>query len=132
MSAMHGGGGKELTPDVKKGLTVSEVESQRAAWGWNELPHIEVPLWWVFFVQFTGTMPYMLEVACILAAAVEDFIDFAIIFAMLVCNGESEKILNMRSLNFFSYHFNRYMFDNAFDFHLFCCRISWFSRRTQG
>lgn len=32
-------------------------------------------------------MPYTLEVACILALAVEDWIDFAIIAALLLCNG---------------------------------------------
>lgn len=88
MSAMHGGGGgKELTPDVKKGLSVTEVEQQRNVWGWNELPHIEVPLWWVLMTQFMGTMPYMLELSCILALAVEDWVDFAIIFAMVGVNG---------------------------------------------
>jgi hypothetical protein len=29
----------------------------------------------------------MLEIACVLSLAVEDFVDFSIIAAMLVCNG---------------------------------------------
>jgi hypothetical protein len=32
-------------------------------------------------------MPYMLELAAILAIAVQDYIDFAIIMAILLCNG---------------------------------------------
>lgn len=55
--------------------------------GFNELPHVEVSLWWILFVQFTGLMPYMMELACILALAVQDFIDFAIIAAIVLCNG---------------------------------------------
>jgi H+-transporting ATPase len=38
-------------------------------------------------MQFTGTMPYMLELACILSLAVSDWVDFAIIAAMILCNG---------------------------------------------
>lgn len=34
-----------------------------------------------------GTMPYMLEVACIVALSIKDWADFGIIFAMLLCNG---------------------------------------------
>ena len=41
------------------GLTTFEADSLRDKYGYNELPTINVPLWWVFFVQFTGTMPYV-------------------------------------------------------------------------
>ena len=34
-----------------------------------------------------GTMPYMLEVACIVALSIADYADFGIILAMLLCNG---------------------------------------------
>jgi magnesium-transporting ATPase (P-type) len=32
-------------------------------------------------------MPYMLELACILALAVQDYVDFAIIAAIVLSNG---------------------------------------------
>ena len=73
--------------DERGGLSSAEAESRLRTYGFNELPTIEVPLWRVFFVQFTGTMPYMLELACIIALAVEDWVSFAIILSMLCCNG---------------------------------------------
>ena len=41
------------------GLTNQEADELRVEWGFNELPSIHIPLWWIFFVQFTGTMPYV-------------------------------------------------------------------------
>ena len=63
------------------------LEQGYEEWGFNELPHVEISLWWIFFIQFTGLMPYMLELAAIIAIAVEDYIDFAIIMAILIVNG---------------------------------------------
>jgi magnesium-transporting ATPase (P-type) len=82
---------KPANPDPAKGgiegLTTPEVESLYEKWGYNELPSVVVPLWYIFLMQFTGTMPYMLELACILSLAVSDWVDFAIIAAMILCNG---------------------------------------------
>ena len=78
---------KGVSADERVGLTSEQAEELTEKWGYNELPTVIVPLWYIFFIQFTGTMPYMLELACILALAVEDWIDFAIIFAMVCCNG---------------------------------------------
>ena len=33
------------------GLTTAQAEALYDEWGYNELPHIEISLWWVFFVQ---------------------------------------------------------------------------------
>ena len=38
------------------GLTTAQVEKLYEKWGYNELPTVEVPLWYVFLMQFTGTM----------------------------------------------------------------------------
>ena len=81
------GAGAGVTPEERNGLTTEQAEELYKTVGFNELPEITVSLWWVLLMQFTGTMPYMLELACIIALAVEDFVDFAIIFAMLVANG---------------------------------------------
>lgn len=85
----HGGAPIDYTVDPKEreGLTTEQAEEAYKQWGFNELPVIEIPLWWVFLEQYMGTMPYMLELAIIIAGAVEDWIDFGIIIAMLVCNG---------------------------------------------
>jgi magnesium-transporting ATPase (P-type) len=69
------------------GLTTEQAEELYKQWGYNELPEITVSLWYILFIQFTGTMPYMLELACIIAIAVQDFPDFGIILAMLLANG---------------------------------------------
>jgi hypothetical protein len=47
-------------------LTSQQAQALIDQWGYNELPRIEIPLWWVFVRQFIGTMPIMLEIACLL------------------------------------------------------------------
>lgn len=74
---------KELNSNERDGLSSNEVEDLYQKWGYNELPVIEIPLWHVFIQQFMGTMPYMLELAIIIAAAVQDWTDFAIILMMV-------------------------------------------------
>ncbi len=87
----HGHGAKapaaKLTEEEKLGLTTEQVNQLRGKWGYNELPEIKISLWWVLFLQFTGTMPYMLEIALIICLIVHDYADFAIILGMLLCNG---------------------------------------------
>lgn len=70
-------------PAEREGLTTEQAEEAYKKWGFNELPTIEIPLWWVFLEQYMGTMPYMLELAIIIAGAVQDWIDFGIIIAMV-------------------------------------------------
>lgn len=69
------------------GLTTDQAEELYKQWGYNELPEVTVSLYYILFIQFTGTMPYMLELACIIALAVQDYPDFGIILAMLLANG---------------------------------------------
>ena len=68
------------------GLSSVKAEELYLNWGYNEIPEVEISLWWIFLLQFTGTMPYMLELAAIISIAVLDYVDFAIIVAMLLCN----------------------------------------------
>ena len=76
-----------FNPEERNGLTTEQVEELYKQWGFNELPEIKVSLWWLLFIQFTGTMPYMLELACVVALAVQDYPDFGIILGMLLANG---------------------------------------------
>eukprot|EP01033_Poteriospumella_lacustris_P005652 gene5652-4044_t len=76
-----------MDPKERAGITSAEAEKLYETVGFNELPHIEVSLLWLFFSQFTGVMPYMLEVAFILALAIQSYPDFAIIFGIVLCNG---------------------------------------------
>lgn len=80
-----------LTSEEREGLTTAQAEAYQNAplpdGGFNELPVITVSKWKILFLQFTGTMPYMLEVAFVIAACVEDWKDVGIIGAMLLANG---------------------------------------------
>ncbi len=95
------------------GLTTQEAQQLYETVGFNELPHVEISLYWIFFAQFTGVMPYMLEIACVLALAVQSFVDFAIIAAILLSNailGFSEELKAKTSLvrsrcRFFNYYY---------------------------
>lgn len=103
---MHGGKTHEkvnlaFNPEERLGLTTDRAEELLKEFGYNELPVPEISLLWMFFLQFTGTMPYMLEVAAIIAAATQDYASFAIIVAMLCANaaiGFKEKLEALKSL----------------------------------
>jgi len=91
---LHGGGGGHappknttITDEEKLGLTSEQAESLMQQHGPNELPEVTISLWWVLFLQFTGTMPYMLELAALIALIAGDYPDFGIILIMLFCNG---------------------------------------------
>lgn len=81
-------GRSDLSFDLRErqGLTTNQVEILYNQWGYNELPVIEISLWWLFLMQFTGTMQYMLELAIVVAAAVQAWgvagISLAMVFEM--------------------------------------------------
>jgi magnesium-transporting ATPase (P-type) len=77
----------KFDPAERCGLTTAQAEKLYETVGFNELKHVEVSIFWLFFLQFTGVMPYMLEIAFILALAVQSYPDFAIIFGIVLCNG---------------------------------------------
>lgn len=50
---------REIAPEKPKvtkklGLRTEEAHALQDAIGFNELPHVEVSLWWILFIQFTG------------------------------------------------------------------------------
>jgi H+-transporting ATPase len=75
-----------LHTDPTQGLTSSEVEERRAQFGENELPEKKSNPFLKFFSYFTGPISYLIEIACIIAAVVGDWIDFGIILALLIIN----------------------------------------------
>eukprot|EP00980_Cylindrotheca_fusiformis_P020176 scaffold7250_cov131-Cylindrotheca_fusiformis.AAC.5 len=72
--------------DVDHGLTDDQVAKSLEEHGTNEIPVPETPLYMIFVRQFTGFLPLLIELAAILAIAVEDFVDFGIILGILVIN----------------------------------------------
>ena len=71
------------TEKSRKGLTTAEAEELYKTWGYNELPSESVPLWYVFMKQFTGVMPYTMEICVVVAAGCQSWADFGIIIAMV-------------------------------------------------
>ena len=76
----------DLRDSLPRGLSSVEAAAKLARFGRNEVP-VETPSRLsVFLRQFSGTMPAMLVLACVLSAAVKDWEDFGIIAAMLLLN----------------------------------------------
>jgi H+-transporting ATPase len=74
------------TRDERAGLTSERAERLLEEWGPNEIPTPETPLWKIVLKQFTGTMPLMLELSCLVSAVAQDWPDFGVIAAMLIVN----------------------------------------------
>jgi len=68
------------------GLTSAQAAAQQKKWGKNEIPEEKEPLWRMFAMQFVGTMPAMIELAGLLSAILGSWVDFWIIFALLMTN----------------------------------------------
>ncbi|KAI7896782.1 plasma-membrane proton-efflux P-type ATPase [Mucor mucedo] len=75
-----------LHTDPGHGLTSTEVEERQAKFGMNELPEKKTNPFLKFFGYFTGPISYLIEISCVIAAVVGDWIDFGIILALLIIN----------------------------------------------
>lgn len=69
-----------------KGLSTSEANSIRETYGYNSVPEKIIPIWWLFVKQLIGPMPYMIEVATVLAAALQQWAPFGILISILSIN----------------------------------------------
>ena len=77
---------KELGADLQKGLSSTEAQKRLQRYGPNAIEEKEEPLWHRIFRRFWGPIPWMIEVAAILSAAVKKWEDFIIIIIMLLVN----------------------------------------------
>jgi len=77
---------KELGTDKNKGLSTEEVKKRLKEYGLNEIPEKEEPLWHRIFRRFWGPIPWMIEIAAVLSAAVQKWEDFTIIMILLFVN----------------------------------------------
>jgi H+-transporting ATPase len=76
-----------VATDPENGLTDAEVEASRAKHGTNEIPFQETPLYVLFLRQYTGFLPFLIELAAIISLGVEDYTQFGIIAGILLING---------------------------------------------
>jgi H+-transporting ATPase len=73
-------------PAAPGGLSSPEVGERRAREGFNEIPERKVSLWRRLASYLWGPIPWMIEVAAVLAAVLQNWDDFAIILALLLVN----------------------------------------------
>ncbi|HFD80505.1 MAG TPA: HAD family hydrolase [Gammaproteobacteria bacterium] len=88
-----------LGTSMETGLDDTEVEARRQRYGFNEIREHEEPLWHRVFRRFWGPIPWMIEVAAVLSAAVQKWEDFIIILIMLLVNAFLDFIQEHRALN---------------------------------
>ena len=89
----------ELGTNINKGLSEEEAKKRLQKYGPNEIPEREEPLWHRIFRRFWGPIPWMIEVAAILSAAVKHWEDFWIIMIMLFVNAFLDFYQESKALN---------------------------------
>jgi len=68
------------------GLTSEEAQRRLEKHGKNELPETVIPKWYIFVSQLWQPMPIMIWISAIIEAAIENYIDMAILFFILFAN----------------------------------------------
>ncbi len=76
----------ELKVSLDQGLSDSEAENRIRTYGYNELTEEKTSAVLKFLSYFWGPIPWMIEVAVILSAAVRHWADFWIILVLLFMN----------------------------------------------
>ncbi|KAK8854504.1 plasma-membrane proton-efflux P-type ATPase [Kwoniella newhampshirensis] len=75
-----------LETDRQKGISNSDVEERRKLSGYNELESPSENQFIKFISYFRGPILYIMELAVILAAGLQDWIDFGVIIGILFLN----------------------------------------------
>ncbi|KAK6605134.1 plasma membrane atpase [Botrytis cinerea] len=75
-----------LQTDTRIGLTDSEVQARRKKWGLNQMKEEKENLFLKFLGYFIGPIQFVMEAAAVLAAGLQDWVDFGVICALLLLN----------------------------------------------
>lgn len=75
-----------LKTDISTGLTSDEVSKRRKKYGLNQMAEDSENLVLKFVMFFVGPIQFVMEAAAILAAGLEDWVDFGVICGLLMLN----------------------------------------------
>ncbi|KAF1363954.1 plasma-membrane proton-e [Lizonia empirigonia] len=75
-----------VSTELRTGLSTTEAESRRKRYGFNEISSEKTNLLKQFIGYFTGPILYVMELAALLAAGLQDWIDFGVICGILLLN----------------------------------------------
>ncbi|NOX17204.1 MAG: plasma-membrane proton-efflux P-type ATPase [Chlorobi bacterium] len=89
----------ELNSSMKNGLSEENAKKRIEEAGYNEIPEKEESLFHRIFRRFWGPIPWMIEVAAILSAAVQKWEDFGIITALLLVNAGMDLWQENKAIN---------------------------------
>ncbi len=79
-------GSEQATPAETTGLSTQEAEARLNLYGFNEILEVERNVVLTFLGYFWGPIPWMIEAAAALSAAVKHWDDLAIILVLLAAN----------------------------------------------
>lgn len=68
------------------GLSEQEATERLKIYGRNELPEKVVPKWYIFISQLWQPMPIVIWIAAIIEAAIENYIDMAVLICIQFAN----------------------------------------------
>ena len=89
----------QLKSSLDVGLSSEEAARRHRDYGPNEIIERGEALWHRIFRRFWGPIPWMIEVAAILSALVQQWEDFVIICIMLLVNASLDFVQEHRALN---------------------------------
>jgi len=75
-----------INTQLRSGLTSHDVETRRKRYGYNEISSEKTNLLKQFLGYFTGPILYVMELAALLAAGLQDWVDFGVICGILLLN----------------------------------------------
>jgi H+-transporting ATPase len=75
-----------ISEDPSRGLTSDEARARLATYGPNKVPDVAVPPWRMALAKFWAPVPWMLEAAIILQAALHEYVEAGVIAGLLVFN----------------------------------------------
>jgi H+-transporting ATPase len=90
---------RELGTSRDSGLTSAAATTRLEQYGPNEIDEKEEPVWRQILRRFWGPIPWMIEIAALLSAAVQKWEDFIIITIMLLVNGGIDFAQEHRAMN---------------------------------